>query len=68
MYAYNTNVTFSAHSAHHLELQFNTELKHINLWLKANKLSLNVAWTKFAIIISRQKLQTLNDYTIWTLM
>ena len=37
MYADNTNVTFSAHSAHHLELQFNTELKHINLWLKANK-------------------------------
>ena len=68
MYAYNTNVTFSAHSAHHLELQFNTEFKHINLWLKANKLSLNVAWTKFTIIISRQKLQTLNDYTIWTLM
>ena len=43
MYADNTNVTFSAHSAHHLELQFNTELEHINLWLKANKLSLNVA-------------------------
>ena len=64
MYADNTNVTFSAASVHHLELQLNTELKQINLWLKANKLSLNVARTKFMIISSRQKLQTLNDYTI----
>ena len=64
MYTDNTNVTFSAPSVHHLELQLNTELKHINLWLKANKLSLNVARTKFMTISSRQKLQTLNDYTI----
>ena len=41
-----TNVTFSAPSVHHLELQLSTELKHINLWLKANKLSLNVARTE----------------------
>ena len=59
-----TNVTFSAPSVHHLELQLSTELKHINLWLKANKLSLNVARTKLMTISSRQKLQTLNDYTI----
>ena len=26
---------------------FNTELSHVNVWLKANKLSLNVAKTKF---------------------
>ena len=64
MYADNTNVTFSAPCVHHLELQLNTELKHINLWLKANKLSLNVAKKKFVIISWRQKLQTLNDYTI----
>lgn len=46
MYADNTNATFSAPCVHHLELQLNTELKHINLWLKANKLSLNVAQTE----------------------
>ena len=53
------NVTCSVPSVHDLELQLNTELEHINLWLKANKLSLNVAKTKFVIISSRQKLQTL---------
>ena len=42
----------------------NSEIKHIDLWLKANKLSLNVAKTEFMIISSRQKLQSLNDYTI----
>ena len=31
-------------------------------WLKANKLSLNVAKTEFMVISSRQKLQSLNDY------
>ena len=39
-------------------------MKHNDLWLKANKLSLNVAKTEFMIISSGQKLQSLNDYTI----
>ena len=55
MYADYT-VTFS--------FQISTELKHIDLWLKANKLSLNVAKTEFMIISSRQKLYSLNDYAI----
>ena len=38
MYADGTNVTFSAPSIPDLELQINTELKHIDLWLKANNL------------------------------
>ena len=64
MYADGTNVTFSAPSIPDLELQINTELKHIDLWLKANNLSLNVAKTESMIISSGQKLQSLNDYTI----
>ena len=47
-----------------LETQINTELKSINLWLRANKLSLNVAKTELMVISSRQKLQSLNDKTI----
>ena len=47
-----------------LETQINTELKSINLWLRANKLSLNVAKTEFMVISSRQKLQSLNDKTV----
>ena len=64
MYADDTNVTFSAPTIPDLESQINSELKHIDLWLKANKLSLNVAKTEFMIIGSRQKLQSLNSYTI----
>ena len=60
-----TNVTFPAPTIPDLESQINSELKHIDLWLKANKLSLtDVAKTEFMIIGSRQKLQSLNDYTI----
>ena len=33
-------------------------------WLKANKLSLNVAKTEFMVIKSRQKLQSLTGYTM----
>ena len=33
-------------------------------WLKANKLSLNVAKTEFRVIRSRQKLQSLTGYTM----
>ena len=64
MYADDTNVTFSAPTIPDLESQINSELKHIDLWLKANKLSLNVAKTEFMIICSRQKLQSLNDYIL----
>ena len=64
MYADDTNVTFAASNMIDLESQINSELKSINLWLRANKLSLNVAKTKFMVISSRQKLQSLNDNTI----
>ena len=64
MYADDTNVTFAASDMLGLETRINTELKSINLWLRANKLSLNVAKTEFMVISSRQKLQSLNDKTI----
>jgi len=64
MYADDTSVTFAASTITDLETQINSEIKHIDLWLKANKLSLNVAKTELMIISSRQKLQSLNDYTI----
>ena len=63
MYAEDTNVTFSAATIP--EFQINSDLKYIDRWLKANTLSLNVAKTEFIFIISsRQKLQSLNDYTM----
>ena len=57
-----TQTTLTLPSVHYLELQL--ILSWNILKLKANKLSLNVARTKFMIISSRQKLRTLNDYTI----
>ena len=64
MYADVSNVTFSAATIPDLESQINSDLKYIDCWLKANKLSLNVAKTEFMVISSRQKLQSLNDYTM----
>ena len=40
MYVDDTTVTFAASDMLGLETQINTELKSINLWLRANKLSL----------------------------
>ena len=62
--AKHNNVTYAASNKIGLETQINTELKSINLWLRPNKLSLNVAKTEFMVISSRQKLQSLNDKTI----
>ena len=64
MYADDPDVTFSAATIPDLESQINSDLKYIDRWLKANKLSLNVAKTEFMVISSRQKLQSLNDYTM----
>ena len=50
MYADDTNVTFAASDMLGLETQINTELKSINLWLRANKLTLNVAKTEFMVL------------------
>ena len=57
------NVTFPAATIPDLESQINSDLKYIDRWLKANKWSLNVAKTEFVVISSRQKLQSLNEYT-----
>lgn len=63
MYANDTNATFAAPSVVDLQTQINSELRSINLWLRANKLSLDVAKTEFMVISLHQKLQSLNDYT-----
>ena len=47
----------------------NTELSHVNVWLKANKLSLNVAKTKFIVFHTSNKIVNyprlkINDYVI----
>ena len=50
MYADDTNVTFCAANIPDLDSQINSDLKYIDRWLKANKLSLNVAKKEFMVI------------------
>ena len=42
----------------HNELEVNNFFSNLNRWLKANKLSLNVAKTELMIVGSRQRLDT----------
>ena len=56
MFADNTNITISGSSLADLEQETNSELLNLHCWLKANKLSLNIAKTEFMVIGSRQKL------------
>ena len=64
MYTDHINVTFSAGTIPDLESQINIDLKYIDRWVKAYKLSLNVARTEFMVITSSHKLQYLNAYTM----
>ena len=56
MFADDTTITISGSSLADLEQETNLELLNLHCWLKANKLSLNVAKTEFTVIGSRQKL------------
>ena len=46
----NTSISFAASTDYDLENMINTELGNVSSWIKANKLSLNVAKTEFMII------------------
>ncbi len=59
MYANDTSIGFAASTNYDLETMINTELPNFNNWLRADKLSLNVAKAEFMFIGgSRQRLQT----------
>ena len=56
-----TNITLSAETLTDLEQALTPELSNLSCWLKANKLSLNVAKTELMIIGSRQRLSVQNE-------
>ena len=58
MHADDTSISLPAANVSDLENKINRELINLNRWLKANKLSLNIAKTEFMIIRSRQRIQT----------
>ena len=57
MYADDTTIYFNLEDfdPYHLKRDINNELEKITLWLKMNKLSLNVQKTKFMIFHRKQK-------------
>ena len=61
MFADDTNITLTAKTLTGLKLGLTPELSNLNCWLRANRLSLNVAKTELMIIGSRQRLNTQCD-------
>ena len=55
MFADDTNITVPGCTFAELEQATNSELNNLYNWLKANKLSLNIAKTEFMVISTRQK-------------
>ena len=55
MSADDTNITVPGCTFAELEQATDSELNNLYSWLKANKLSLNIAKTEFMVISTRQK-------------
>lgn len=60
MFADDTNLTISGVSMEEVESAMNDDLDRVKSWLKANRLSLNVAKTEFLLIGSNYKLNNLD--------
>ena len=56
MFADDTNINLSANAVADLKLAVTSELNDLTCWLRANRLSLNVAKTELMTIGSRQRL------------
>ena len=59
LFADDTNLTVAGNSIQEIEANMNSDLAHVNQWLLANKLSLNVIKTEFILIDSAKKLSSL---------
>ena len=56
MLADDTNVSFTSSTLFELENVLHQELQNLYIWLKVNKLNLNIVKTEYTIIGSRQRL------------
>ena len=64
MYADDTSVAFQSDRTSQLTEALNDDLKNVHLWLKGNKLSLNVAKTKSLVISTRHKQAAMKDQAV----
>ena len=58
MYTDDTNVSFQSANLNELEEMMTSDLSRLNTWLKANRLSLNLAKIEYMVIGKRQRLAT----------
>ena len=62
IFADDTNISYAAaDSVNELQNVLNSELKSLHNWLNTNRLSPNIAITKFMTIGSRQKIRAIHD-------
>ena len=61
MYANDTNLTFTACSIPELQHDMNVDLRSLQNWLIANRLTLNVLKTEYMLVGSRQRIATLTQ-------
>ena len=59
-FADDTNIYYESRDLQDLEKVINQELKHLSLWLKVNRLALNIGKTNFLIFHSIQRKLTQN--------
>ena len=64
IFADDTNITFAASTMIDLENVVNLELRNLQRWLIANRLSLNIAKTEFMVIGSNQRIHALSNNQI----
>jgi hypothetical protein len=61
MYADDTNITTTGKSIKEIASGANADLENIRIWLKANKITLNVTKTEYMFIASDSNLDNLRD-------
>ena len=60
LFADDINIYYESDNLHNLEKEINKELKQLSLWLKINRLALNISKTNFVIFHSNQRKLTHN--------
>ena len=64
LFADDTNLFYKSHDKSILEQQINNELRQVSLWLKVNKLSLNVSKTHYIVFTRKSNTVTSVDIRI----
>ena len=59
LYADDSNLTFSAKNVIEVQELINKDLQKVHVWLRANKLTLNVSKTKYMLMGTRQKISSI---------